>query len=68
MKRFIKCITFMLCVIMLCGSVLPVSQIKTTQAAVRLNRYSVELVEGKTFQLKLKSNSKKRVFSEEEDF
>ena len=61
MKKFIKCIAFMLCVIMICGSVLPVSQIKTTQAAVRLNRYSVELVEGKTFQLKLKSNSKKKI-------
>lgn len=61
MKRFIKCIVFVLCVIMLCGSILPVCQIETTQAAVRLNRYSVELVEGKTFQLKLKSNNKKKI-------
>lgn len=61
MKRFIKCIVFVLCVIMLCGSITLVSQIETTQATTRLNRYSVELVEGKTFQLKLKSNSKKKI-------
>lgn len=61
MKRFIKCIVFVLCLVMFCGSILPCQQIKTIQAANRLNRYYVELVEGKTFQLKLKPNSKKKI-------
>lgn len=60
MKRFIKCIAFVLCVIMLCGSVLPVCHIKTTQAAtIKLNYVRKTMYVDDTFKLKIKGTKKK---------